>query len=336
MFNLPNSRNFTIISNTTEFERAKNYELCNYIIHEKGNYIYVYRRSGFKWEKDTYVFFSNKKKEEINITGLQSYQYFYKYCGKEEVEKMKKVLRPIEMWESYEQMHYFNGEYANELISKDIYAFDCNSSFTYGAMNLSEDFEKLKEYLFLLYKEKEKAKTPLKRGYFKNLQNYLIGYFSRIKQFIAVRSEIIRLSNANIYDKMAKIIDKGGHVYLSNTDSIVTDSIGAEVMEKYLSTEVGGFKLETQAKELYYKSSNAYQIGDKLVYSGVSFFARKHTDLIKGVYAEQKGELVKGFDFFIDSERGIKICQICGSEINVTEYNKLGEVLGVYTYKIKE
>lgn len=336
MFDCLNSQNYIVISNRLELEQAKNCDLCNYIIEESGNCITIYNRRGFQWNISKFVFFG-KSKEKRTITGLEAYQNFYKYCGKEYIEKIKNVFSPMEIWASYEQLHFFNSEFSNTLIEEEIYEFDCNSSFSYGAMALSDDFYKLKEYLLMLYENKKKYNEDLeKRTYYKNLQNYLIGYFARIKKFISLRSEIIRLSNNNIYDKMTKIILKKGRVFLSNTDSIITDKIGAEVLSNFLGDDIGEFKLERKENELFYKSSNAYQLGSKLVYSGVSFFAQKHTDLIKGIKADVKGTLIKDYDFFIESITGIKLCRICRSEIIVTTHNRLGEFLGEYIYKLKE
>ena len=50
---------------------------------------------------------------------------------------------------------------------------------------------------------------------------------------------------------MAEIVSHKGFVYLSNTDSIVTNEVGAEIMEKYKGDGVGQFKLSTLDDKLY-------------------------------------------------------------------------------------
>ena len=262
---------------------------------------------------------------------------FYNYCGKDEIDRIKKVFEPINIWESYEQMHYFNFDYSNQKIYKDIYEFDANSAFTYGALQLPDDFDILKEYMLLLYDKKKEATNSITRSKYKNLQNYLIGYFARIKEFVRVRSEIIHESNKNIIDKMLKIANKKGICYLSNTDSIVTDEIGAEVIQPYIGNEVGKFKLSKKVDKLYYRSSNIYQLGDKVVYSGVSYFARKHTDFFDDRFANQEGSLIEAFDFELDLDDNdlSRICRVRFGEIIVTVYNSIGELVDEIIYKIE-
>lgn len=336
MLNLIRSRNYIIIKDRKELERAKSCDVCRYIIFEESNVIYIWTRLFGKWNKEKYVLFGSSKDKDEETTGLKAYQSFYAYCGREEIEKMKHILSPISMWESYEQMHYANVEFIGEKIYQPIYEFDANSAFTYGALKLPDGFNLLKEYMLGLYELKEKAKNSITRSKYKNLQNFLIGYFARIKEFIRVRSDIIRESNKNIELRMAEIIKNNGKVYISNTDSIVTDEIGANVMEKYIGSDVGKFKLSTKTDRLFYKSSNAYQLGDKIVYSGVSYFARQHTDFFNDIYAEQKGSLIKGFDFSLnlDDEMYSRICRVKYGAIEVTVCNKIGEVIETIFYRI--
>lgn len=336
MIDLIRSRNYIIIKDKKELERAKSCDVCRYIILEENNVIYIWSRLFGKWNREKYVLFGSSKDKDEETTGLKAYQAFYCYCGKEEIERMKHILNPISMWESYEQMHYANVEFVGEKIYKPIYEFDANSAFTYGALQLPKDFDLLKEYMLRLYELKETANNSITRSKYKNLQNFLIGYFARIKEFVRVRSDIIRESNKNIELKMAEIVKNKGNVYLSNTDSIVTDEIGAEIMQKYIGSDVGKFKLSTKTDKLFYKSSNAYQIGEKIVYSGVSYFARKHTDFFSDLYAEQKGSLIKGFDFVLNLEDDMysKVCRVKYGTIEVNVCNKIGELVETIFYKI--
>jgi len=332
---LSKARTYIIIKNTKELKLAQQNHLCMHIIYESGNCIYIWNRISSDWVKKVYSVYGKVKELDFETTGLKAYQNFYYYCGEEEVEKMKLILKPIDVWDSYEQMHYANIDFVGQKIYKDIYEFDANSSFTFGVFQLQEGFEKLKEYYDYLYSQKENAKNQLIISKYKNLQNYLIGYFARIKQFVAVRSNIIFNSNMNIVLKMKEIKKEGGEVYLSNTDSIVTDKIGNEVMQKYIGTKAGQFKLKTHTNRLFYNSSNSYQIGEKVVYSGVKYFARKYTDFFKEVYAEQEGSLVSGydFDFECENEEYRKICRVKNSEIKVKIYNNIGELIDIVIYK---
>lgn len=337
MINLPKIRNYIVIKDRTELGRAKAVQLCRFIILEQNNMIYIWRREKGKWFSEKYIIFDEGVERDETITGLKAYQSFYYYCGKEEVDKMKSVFTPITIWESTEQMHYANFEHANEKIYKNIYEYDANSAFTYGSLQLPSDFDKLKEYMLLLFEQKRISKNKITRSKFKNLQNYLIGYFARVKELVAVRSEIIRGSNINISSKMAEIVSKKGTVYLSNTDSIITDEIGAEVMEKYKGDDVGKFKLEKVSDRLFYRSSNVYQLGEKIIYSGVSYFARKNTDFFEDRFAEQKGKLIEQFDFTIEEDDGVcvKLCRVRFGTITVTICNSIGELLEVKKYRIQ-
>ena len=248
---------------------------------------------------------------------------------------MKHILSPIPIWESFEQMHFANYEYSQQKIYKKIYEYDANSSFTFGALQLPDGFDLLKEYMIGLYEKKKNAPNKIIRSRYKNMQNYLIGYFARIKDFVRVRSDIIKESNNNINKKMVEIIKNKGTVYLSNTDSIITDEIGAEIMEKYKGNEVGQFKLEQVSNRLYYKSPNAYQLGDKIIYSGVQYFAKKHMDLFSDINATQEGSLIRGFNFIIDETGEYKkVCQVEYGEITVKQYNFLGELINTFIYKV--
>ena len=336
MISLTSSKNYIVIKDKKELELAKACDICRYIILEDNNVIYIWTRLFGKWVKEKYVAFGEEKVKDEETTGYQAYQSFYAYCGKDEIEKMKHIFTPIPMWESYEQMHYANVDFMGEKIHQPIYEFDANSAFTYGTLQLPNGFELLKEYMTGLYEKKQNATNKITRSKYKNLQNYLIGYFSRIKDFVRVRSEIIRASNLNIQMRMAEIVSHKGLVYLSNTDSIVTNEVGAEIMEKYKGDGVGQFKLSTLADKLYYKSPNAYQLGEKIVYSGVRYFARKHTDFFEERYAEQTGTLIKPFDFAIEATNDIyyKLCRVAYGEITVTVVNKIGEKLDTIIYKI--
>lgn len=332
---LSRARTYIIIKNIKELEVAKQNHLCMHIIYESNNFIYIWNRINSKWSKTVYSVYGKVKELDFETTGLKAYQSFYYYCGVEEVEKMKLILSPIDVWDSYEQMHYANIDFIGQKIYKNIYEFDANSSFTFGVFQLQEGFEKLKEYYDYLYNQKENAKNQLIRSKYKNLQNYLIGYFARVKQFVALRSNIIFNSNMNIVSKMKEIKREGGEVYLSNTDSIVTDDIGNEVMQQYIGTKAGQFKLQIKTDRLFYNSSNSYQIGEKVVYSGVKYFARKYTDFFKELYAEQEGNLVVGydFDFEYENEEYKNLCRVKNSEIKVKVYNKIGELVDIIIYK---
>ena len=332
---LSRARTYIIIKNIKELEVAKQNHLCMHIIYESNNCIYIWNRINSKWSKTVYSVYGKVKELDFETTGLKAYQSFYYYCGAEEVEKMKLILSPIDVWDSYEQMHYANIDFIGQKIYKNIYEFDANSSFTFGVFQLQEGFEKLKEYYDYLYNQKENAKNQLIRSKYKNLQNYLIGYFARVKQFVALRSNIIFNSNMNIVSKMKEIKREGGEVYLSNTDSIVTDDIGNEVMQQYIGTKAGQFKLQIKTDRLFYNSSNSYQIGEKVVYSGVKYFARKYTDFFKELYAEQEGSLVVGydFDFEYENEEYKNLCRVKNGEIKVKVYNKTGELVDIIIYK---
>lgn len=336
MIKLSPTRNYIVIRDRCELGRAKAVNLCRYIILEQNNIIYIWERVRGKWNCNKYVVFDNDTERDEVTTGLEAYQSFYYYCGKSEVNKMKSYYTPINIWESNEQLHYANFEYANEKIYQTIYEFDANSAFTYGTLQLPEEFDKLKEYMSTLYDAKRDAQNKITRSKFKNLQNYLVGYFARVRELVAVRSEIIGQSNRNITMRMAEIVAGGGKVYLSNTDSIITDEIGADIIQKYIGVAAGQFKLEKTSDRLFYRSSNAYQIGDKIVYSGIPYFARKNMDLFKDIFAEQRGHLIDSFDFTIDEEDGycVKLCRVRFGEITVTICNKLGELLEIKKYII--
>ena len=211
---LSRARTYIIIKNIKELEVAKQNHLCMHIIYESNNCIYIWNRINSKWSKTVYSVYGKVKELDFETTGLKAYQSFYYYCGAEEVEKMKLILSPIDVWDSYEQMHYANIDFIGQKIYKNIYEFDANSSFTFGVFQLQEGFKKLKEYYDYLYNQKENAKNQLIRSKYKNLQNYLIGYFARVKQFVALRSNIIFNSNMNIVSKMKEIKREGGEVYL--------------------------------------------------------------------------------------------------------------------------
>ena len=332
---LPDIRNYIVIKHPKELRKAMQCDLCRYIIREAGNIIYIWHRAHGRWNKTKYVAFGQSKESDDTVTGIKAYQQFYAYCGRDEIERMKAVYEPIPRWESYEQMHYANIEYINEKIYKPIYEFDANSAFTYGTLQLPDDFDILKEYMTRLFEKKRDASNQITRSKFKNMQNYLVGYFARITEFVRVRSEIIKASNQNIRDRMAEICHYKGTVYLSNTDSIVTDEIGADIMQQYLGNNIGEFKLSTLTDRLCYKSPNAYQLGDKVKYSGVGYFARNNTDFFEDRFATQHGRLITPFDFSIDSEEEyIRLCRVRNGEIEVNITNKIGEIVQTKFYKL--
>ena len=336
MFGLPDVKNYVVIKTPRELRAAKNITISRYIICEDGNVIFIWERSNGQWNKRKYVLFDEDRDRDFDTSGFTAYKQFYAYCGREEVERMKKILSPIPIWESQEQMHYANIDFVGEKIYQPIYEFDANSAFTYGTLQLPSGFDKLKEYMLYLYDKKSNAETKLQRSKYKNLQNYLIGYFARIKQLIRVRSDIILKSNLNIKTRMGEIVDAGGKVYLSNTDSIVTDSIGADIMQRHIGVGVGQFKLSSQTDRLFYQSSNSYQLGDKVVWSGVKYFAQKNTDFFQDKVAQQQGTLVDSFDYCISENKEYRLCRVREGEIKVTVTNTIGELLETKRYRIKE
>lgn len=336
MIKLSNSRTYIIIDNLKELDSAKQCDLCMHIVYEHGNVIYMWDLKNLKWVKSRYTAFGEAKYKDDVTTGFEAYQLFYNYCGKEEIDRMKTILKPIECWESFEQMHFCNLEYCHTKIYENIFEFDVNSSFSYGATLLPDGFEPLKCYMRELYEKRRTTKNVQEKARLKNLMVYLVGYFSRIKGFVAVRSAIIDNSNQNIRKHIIKIRKNGGKVYLSNTDSIVTDEKGAEIMMPILGDGLGQFKLSKFTDRLYYRSPNSYQIGDKVVYSGVNYFARKHTDLFKNIDATAKGKLIEGYDFALNEtdEMYSRICRVKKGHIEVTVYNALKEVIDVVIYKL--
>lgn len=338
MLKFENIPNYIIIKDRSELYMTKQIDICRYIVMEKDNNIFLWSRLNNEWTEEKYSFFDKSKDKDEETTGLEAYQNFYYTVGKENVEKMKHIYTPIALFESYEQLHYSNFEYAEKKLYQDIFVFDANSAFTYGTLQLPAGFEPLKEYMEMLYEKKKTAKNNIKRSRYKNLQNYLIGYFARINDFIRVRSEIIKESNFNIESKMIEIIKNKGTVYLSNTDSIVTDYIGAEIMDKYKGDNVGQFKLEKVSDRLFYKSSNSYQIGDKVVYSGLRYFERKNTDFFQDKIAKQEGSLIIGKEYLKEcsSEEYNKICKVDYGKITVNIYNAIGELLDIKIYRIEK
>lgn len=335
MIKLLNARNYIVVKTRQELVEAMNCHLCSFIIKEGNNYITLWERYLGTWHKKVYSYDKSNIVEDDNTTGLEAYRLFYKYCGKEEVEKMKYYYTPIASWESYEQLHYYNPIYAKQKIYENIYEFDANSAFTYGSLQLPDVFSSLKEYMLGLYKNKKNAIDKVHRKRYKNLQNFLIGYFARIKQFVAVRSNIINYSNLNIQLRMAEITNKGGKVFLSNTDSIITDDIGCDIMQKYVGDEVGLFKLEKIVDRLYYVSSNAYQLGDEIKYSGVRYFAKQNTDFFNDVVGVQSGSFIKQYDFSIESDGVLsKLCRVEKDIIYVDVYTTIGEYIKTVIYRL--
>ena len=334
---LSGTKTYAIVNDKKGLKQAMANKLCCHIIWEDGYTITVYDRDITGWKKTTYAFFGEKTENDEETTGRIAYQQFYSYAGRDNVERMKIILPHIDAWDSTEQMHYANVFCAGQKIYKPIYEFDANSAFTYGTMHLPDGFDVLKEYMYSLFESKRDAKTKLTRSKYKNLQNYLIGYFARVKGFISTRSEVIRNSNNNILDKMHEIKEHKGIVYLSNTDSIITDDYGADIMSKYLGTDAGQFKLVGQYSRLFYNSPNSYQLDDEVTWSGVKKFARDNTDFFEDKIATQTGSLIEGSEFVLTSceESNVKLCRVGYGEIEVTVCNKIGEVIDRKIYKIK-
>lgn len=337
MSNWSVSKIFILARNRKDVDIAKKNSICRVIIYEENNILHIWKKYLGKWVYSKHIAYDDDIERDNTVTGLKAYQEFYKYCGKDEIERMKDIFRPIAVWESQEQMHFANVEYVNQKIYEPIYKFDANSSFTYGAYQLPSDFDIMKEYFSNVYSKKESAATKLERSFYKNMQNFLVGYFARVKGFISVRSNIIHNSNTNIRTRIREISKNGGKVYLSNTDSIITNSIGADVMSKYIGKSAGMFKLEKVGDRLIYKSSNAYQLDDDLVYSGVKYFARKEIDLFKDEHAIQKGSFIEPMEFMSDiSENGNRrLCSIKLGEIEVRKFNSLGELVKITRYRLE-
>lgn len=335
---LYNTRNYIIAKSGKDVSRAMQNKLCSYIIFEEGRVIYVYKRVGIKWIKERYVYFGNVPEKDNEVTGHQAYIDFYKAVGEVSIERMKLILPPIERWDSCEQMHYCDMFYAGNKIYQDIYVYDANSSFVYGVNNLPKGFEPLKDYIGFLYEQKRDAENSIVRSKYKNKINFLIGYFARVKGFVSTRSEIIKGSNENISNVAMEIIDAGGKVYLSNTDSIVTDRIGSEIASKYIGNEAGQFKLEGKYDRLYYNSPNSYQLNDKVVWSGIKTFARENTDFFSGKIARQEGSFIVGAEYELDCEdKGMsRLCKVELGKITVKVYNSIGEIVDEKEYVITE
>ena len=335
MLELKSIRNYIVINNINELKESKNNILCSFIIYEHKATITIWERFLSKWVRYDYNLFNENTIDDLETTGLSAYQAFYKYCGEKEIEKMKTILPNIEIWESEEQLHFFNIDYVKEKILKKIYVYDANSAFTYGVLQLPNEFNLLKLYMIDLYEKKKNSNTKYLRQKYKNLQNYLIGYFARIKDFVSLRSKIIYNSNENIRKKMYEISKNGGIVYISNTDSIITDEKGHKIMKKYVGENIGEFKLEKVADRLYYNSSNSYQIGDKLVWSGLGYFAKNHTDVFKEEYGEQYGSLIEQYDFILNaSEENTKICCVKYGRILVLVKDKNNNIIKKFIYKL--
>lgn len=334
MQNLPKCRNYIIVKNKQELDEAMKSTLARFIVREYQDNIYIWVRTHGKWSRHIFCTAHDVDKNDFKTTGLEAYLRFYRYCGRDEVERMKQILPAIPKWESTEQLHYYNVEFAQEKIYKPIFVYDVNSAFTLGSLRLPEGFSSLKSYMLDLYEHKKTAETKVIRSKYKNLQNFLIGYFGRIKDFVSTRSEIIRNSNNNVYSKMIEINNNGGTVFLSNTDSIVTDEIGKSVMNKYVSDEVGSFKLEKVASKLCYRSSNAYQIDNNVTYSGVGYYAQFSVNMFEDIFANQTGSLLEGFNFSIENtiKEEQKLCEVKKSCINVVVKNVLGEIIATKKY----
>lgn len=331
-------RNYVVIKSMKELQEAKQVPFCRFIICELSNTITVWNKLFGKWNKTEYTYFGEQKVQDYTVTGHSAYLKFYKYCGKEEVEKMKKILQPIPLWESYEQMHYYNPEFVQTKIHEPIYELDVNSAFTYGVLMLESGFDKLKEYMLYLYDKKKNAIDKITSSKYKNLMNFLIGYFARIKDFVALRSKIIHNSNKNVQANIIRIKQNNGKAYISSTDSIITDKLGFDAMSDYIGTNVGQFKVKQVADKLYYNSSNSYQIGDKVVFSGVKYFARKNTDFFKGLTAVQSGNFIHqdDIDLFEEDKELSKLCRVSLEGVTVSIFNQLGEKINEKYYTIKE
>lgn len=316
-----------------EIKMLKEIKLCSGIAFERGEQITLFFKNKTGWTQCDYL---GENDTAFDVSGNSAYRAFYSFCGREEIEKMKKVLPKIEIWESVEQIHYFDFHYAETFIFDKIYEVDVNSSFAYGSLKLSGQFSLLKKYMLMLFAGKRTAATLRERDFFKKMQNYLIGYFARIKDFVSLRSEIIKNSNMHLYSLISKIKSAGGEVYLSSTDSILTNECGFNAVREFLGDGIGQLKLVNVGEKLYYQSSNIYQIDDKVKYSGVGYFARKHTDFFANKIARQSGSLLAGYDFELLNEgSNSRLCKIGESKIIVDEFNLLGEKLGTKKYTLK-
>ena len=329
------TRNCVVLKDMTDLKKAKASKIVRLIFFEDSNVINIWARSFGKWVRAKYVACDEDKEIDYNTTGFEAYLDFYNYAGNDKIEEMKQHCEVIDQKDSYEQLHYFNYEMARQKIYQDIYVLDVNSSFTYGITQLPKEFDILKEYMLKLYEKKKNAKNKITRNRYKNLQNYLIGYFARVKEFVWLRSEIIKNSNMNVLETATKIKKGKGLVYLCNTDSIVTDLTGYNLVKDQIGDELGQFKLEKVANRLYYKSSNCYQLDDKVTYSGVKYFARKHIDFFDDKVAIQYGSLLDEFDG-LEIEDGLKVVKVRLGKIEVKSFNPFGEVIEKKVYKMEE
>lgn len=336
MLSLNPSSNYVVARNMKEVRIAKQKGLCRFIILETPTAITIWNYVAGNWDIEQFILTNDFCPQPLELTGLDAYRAFYSYCGRDEIERMKSIYTPIPSWEAEPPFHYCNLNYVDMKLYQPIYELDANSAFTYGTTRLPDDFNLLKQYMTMLYGRKRDTTSKTQRSLYKALMNYLIGYMARVKGFSGVRSHIIAESNLNIKRHMVDIQAAGGTVFLSNTDSIVTDEKGMSAMQDSIGAEVGQFKVQSTSDKLYYKSSNAYQLGDNVTYSGVGYYARKHTDFFKGEYAVQTGKFIIPKDIDWEDEEG-SLCHLSSVEwdrICVTVFYLNGEYKKRFYYRL--
>ena len=198
----------------------------------------------------------------------------------------------------------FEGEFANIIFKKKVYR---------GLLDFVEY-----EYA------RKKTSTKEERDKHKLILNSLIG----IMKYHNVFLRIAVLEYARMYIESLK----DENTIMQTVDSIVSLTPRPDLD---IGDNLGQFKLEQVANRLYYRSPNAYQLGDKIVYSGVQYFAKKHVDLFNEISATQEGSLIRGFNFVIDENKEYtKVCEVEYGEITVKQYNFLGELINTFKYKV--
>jgi hypothetical protein len=73
---------------------------------------------------------------------------------------------------------------------------------------------------------------------------------------IATSAKITAYSRIEMNEKKLEILEKGGKIYYSDTDSIVLDKI--YINKEWIGDEIGKFKLEYEIKEAYFISNKTY------------------------------------------------------------------------------
>lgn len=120
-----------------------------------------------------------------------------------------------------------------------------------------------KKFVAKYYKGKKNAKTKQERQNYKDILNFLVGYWQRKNCFL--RSTIVERQNRRISYFIHKYKD---HVIYSNTDSIVSD-IHIPEIEQDIGDEVGQWKVEDRGEVAL--MNNGYQWkGEKPKISGMA------------------------------------------------------------------